>query len=53
MTWEMDLEGAMWRIGSERTKNGRAHEVPLARNPLWISAGNSGSTRWTSCVRLA
>jgi integrase len=31
MTWEeVDLEGATWRIGSDRTKNARAHEIPLA-----------------------
>ncbi len=32
MTWaEVDLDGATWRIGGERTKNSRSHEVPLAQ----------------------
>ncbi len=32
MTWaEVDLDGATWRIGGERTKNSRPHEVPLAQ----------------------
>lgn len=31
MTWdEVDLEAATWRIGGDRTKNARTHEVPLA-----------------------
>ena len=37
MTWEeVDLEGATWRIGGERTKNARAHEVPLTQPALEI-----------------
>ena len=27
---EVDLDGAAWRIGGDRTKNARAHDVPLA-----------------------
>jgi integrase len=30
MRWsEIDLDKRLWRIGAERTKNGRAHDVPL------------------------
>ncbi|KAF2991183.1 site-specific integrase [Methylocystis sp. MJC1] len=30
MTWgEVDLVGATWRIGGDRTKNARSHDVPL------------------------
>jgi integrase len=37
MTWEeVDLEGATWRIGGNRTKNGRAHDVPLASQAIEI-----------------
>jgi integrase len=37
MTWEeIDLEGAIWRIGGDRTKNARAHEVPLASQAVEI-----------------
>jgi integrase len=37
MTWaEIDLEGATWRIGGERTKNGRPHEVPLSHAAVAI-----------------
>ena len=37
MTWdEVDLEGATWRIGGERTKNARVHEVPLASQAIDI-----------------
>jgi integrase len=37
MTWaEVDLEGATWRIASERTKNARPHEVPLSQPALDI-----------------
>jgi integrase len=37
MTWEeLDLEGATWRIGGERTKNTRAHEVSLTQPALEI-----------------
>ncbi len=40
MTWtEVDLDGATWRIGGERTKNGRPHEVPLAQPALQILGG--------------
>jgi len=31
MTWaEVDFAGGIWRIGADRTKNHRAHDVPLA-----------------------
>lgn len=37
LTWvEVDLEGAMWRISGERTKNARAHEVQLSQPALEI-----------------
>jgi integrase len=37
MTWdEVDLDGAAWRIGGDRTKNARAHEVPLATRAVEI-----------------
>lgn len=37
MTWaEVDLEGATWNIGAERTKNHRAHDVPLSEAALAI-----------------
>ena len=37
MTWEeVDFERATWRIGGERTKNARAHEVTLAQPAMKI-----------------
>jgi integrase len=37
MTWdEVDLGGATWRIGGDRTKNARAHEVLLASQSIAI-----------------
>ena len=37
MTWdEVDLESATWRIGGDRTKNARMHEVPLASRAVGI-----------------
>ena len=33
---EIDLEGATWRIGGERTKNGLAHDVPLSSRAVDI-----------------
>ena len=37
MTWEeAGLDGATWRIGAERTKNGLAHEVALTQPALEI-----------------
>lgn len=40
MRWsEIDLEGAVWRIGAERTKNGRAHEVPLSAETVGVLRG--------------
>jgi integrase len=37
MAWsEIDLERAMWTIPANRTKNGRAHDVPLAAPVLSI-----------------
>jgi integrase len=31
MRWsELDFDKCLWRIGAERTKNGRAHDVPLS-----------------------
>ena len=37
MLWsEIDLKAAMWRIGAERTKNARPHEVPLSQPALEI-----------------
>ena len=37
VTWnEIDLEGAVWRIGGNRTKNARAHEVPLSYSAVEI-----------------
>jgi integrase len=39
MTWEeIDLHNATWRIGADRTKNSRAHEVPLAAQTAEILA---------------
>src|ERR1700722_18351316 len=35
MLWsEIDPEGAVWRMGAERTKNGLAHDVPLSAPAL-------------------
>jgi integrase len=35
MRWsELDLAGAVWRLPGERTKNGRAHDVPLSAAAL-------------------
>ena len=40
MTWEeLDLEGVTWRIASDRTKNARMHEVPLASQAMAILSG--------------
>ena len=37
MLWsEIDTAGAVWRIGAERTKNGRAHDVPLSAPALAV-----------------
>lgn len=37
MRWsELDLQGALWRLPPERTKNGRPHDVPLAPAVLEI-----------------
>ena len=36
---EVDLENALWTIPSERTKNRRAHEVPLSRLAMDVLAG--------------
>ena len=37
MLWsEIDLKAAMWRIGGDRTKNARPHEVPLSQPALDI-----------------
>lgn len=33
---ELDFSGAIWRLPPERTKNGRAHEVPLSPAALKI-----------------
>ena len=43
IAWEeVDFEGALWRIPSTRTKNGRGHDVPLSDEALSILA-NVGS----------
>lgn len=40
MTWEeVDLDGAAWRISGQRTKNARAHEIPLTQPALKILGG--------------
>lgn len=40
MLWsEIDLQSAVWRIGSHRTKNGLAHDVPLS--PLAVTTLNA------------
>jgi integrase len=37
MTWdEVDLASATWRIGGDRTKNARTHDVPLASQAVGI-----------------
>jgi site-specific recombinase XerD len=37
MTWdELDLEGATWSMGGNRTKNSRAHDFPLASGAVEI-----------------
>ena len=45
MTWEEvdDLKGATWCITSDRTKNARVHEVPLAQSALEILSSRSRS----------
>ena len=51
MTWEeLDLEGATWRITSDRTKNARMHEVPLTHPPwkYWALGVNSTDARLCS-----
>lgn len=40
MRWsEIDIEGALWRIGADRTKNGLAHDVPLSAPALAVLSG--------------
>jgi integrase len=40
MEWrEVDLEAAVWRIPKERTKNKRAHEIPLSAAAVEILKG--------------
>lgn len=40
MRWsELDLQGAVWRLPAERTKNKRPHDVPLSAVALEILAG--------------
>lgn len=37
MTWaELDLDGAIWRIPGDRTKNGKAHEIDLPAEAVKI-----------------
>lgn len=39
MTWsEVDMDGAVWRLPGERTKNAEAHDVPLNTEALAILA---------------
>ena len=49
-TWnEIDLPNRIWVISGERTKNGKAHTVPLSESAVellgWIKA-ISGGSRW-------
>lgn len=40
MLWsEVDLGKAMWTLPMSRTKNGRAHEIPLSRQAITILSG--------------
>ena len=40
MLWsEIDIDGAVWRIRAERTKNGLQHDVPLSASALTILRG--------------
>ena len=40
MLWsEINLEAGVWTIGPERTKNGRAHDVPLSDEALAVLRG--------------
>jgi len=40
MTWdELDLDRALWRIGGDRTKNKRPHDVPLSAQALAVLGG--------------
>ena len=53
MLWsEIDLEAAMWRIASERTKNARPHEVPLS-SPAMDILGSAIGRRARARFRLA
>jgi integrase len=37
MLWsEVDLDGSIWRIPAERTKNGRPHDLPLSQPAIAI-----------------
>jgi integrase len=37
MLWsEVDLDGSIWRIRAERTKNGRPHDLPLSQPAIAI-----------------
>jgi integrase len=53
MTWaELDLDAALWRIGADRTKNGRAHEVPLAEPAVAILRKHAARERRDECRAL-
>ena len=40
MLWP-EIEGTAWRIGAERAKNGRAHDVPLSEQAVAVLAGRA------------
>lgn len=46
MTWaELDLDNGVWRIGRDRTKNARSHDVPLTEPALCILRARDRSHR--------
>ncbi|MGH1482518.1 MAG: tyrosine-type recombinase/integrase [Geminicoccales bacterium] len=45
MRWnELDLEGRVWSLPSNRTKNGRPHDIPLSEAALQILRSRRGQT---------
>lgn len=46
MTWaELDLDGRLWKLPKERTKNGRPHEVPLSEPVLAMTGKAAPETQ--------
>ena len=45
-TWaEIDLQGKLWRLPGERTKNGKRHDVPLSQEAIGLIAALDSKER--------